>query len=46
MSTDELKMLIKKALAFFVTDGQLWKKDPRKRHKLVIKEEKQLDILM
>ena len=40
MNTKELKVLIRKASGFFVVDGQLWKKDPRMRHKLVVEEGK------
>jgi len=40
MNTKELKVLIRKASDFFVVDGRLWKKDPRIRHKLVLKEGK------
>ena len=45
MEAEELKVLIRKASGFFVADGQLWKKDSRAKHKLVIDEEKQLDLL-
>jgi len=45
MNTKKLKVLIRKASGFFVVDGQLWKKDPRMRHKLVLEEEKRLGIL-
>jgi len=45
IETEELKVLIRKASGFFVADGQLWKKDSRAKHKLVIDEEKQLDLL-
>ena len=45
MEIEELKVLIRKALGFFVADRQLWKKDSRAKHKLVIDEEKQLDLL-
>ena len=45
MEAEELKVLIRKASGFFVADRQLWKKDSRAKHKLVIDEEKQLDLL-
>jgi len=45
MNTKELKALIRKASGFFVVNGQLWKKDPRARHKLVVEKEKRLGIL-
>jgi len=45
MNTKELKALIRKASGFFVVNGQLWKKDPRARPKLVVKKEKRLGIL-
>jgi len=45
MNTKELKVLIRKASGFFVVDRQLWKKDPRMRHKLVVEEGKRLGIL-
>jgi len=45
MEAKELKVLIRKASGFFVADGQLWKKDSRAKHKLVIDEEKRLDLL-
>jgi len=45
MEAEELKVLIRKASGFFVADGQLWKKDSRAKHKLVIDEEKRLDLL-
>ena len=38
-------MLISKVSSFFVADRQLWKKDSRAKHKLVVDEEKQLDLL-
>ena len=41
----ELKVLIRKASGFFVVDRQLWKKDPRMRHKLMVEEGKWLGIL-
>ena len=40
MNTKELKVLIRKASGFFVVDRQLWKKDPRMRHKLMVEEGK------
>jgi len=40
MNTKELKVLIRKASGFFIVDGQLWKKDSRMRHKLVVEEGK------
>jgi len=45
MEAKELKVLIRKASGFFIADGRLWKKDSRAKHKLVIDEEKQLDLL-
>jgi len=45
IEAEELKVLIRKASGFFVADGRLWKKDSRAKHKLVIDEEKQLDLL-
>jgi len=45
MKAKELKVLIRKVLGFFVADGQLWKKDSRAKHKLVIDKEKRLDLL-
>ena len=34
-----------KVSSFFVVDGQLWKKDPRMRYKLVVQERKWLGIV-
>ena len=45
MEAEELKVLIRKASGFFVADERLWKKDFRAKHKLVVDEEKQLDLL-
>ena len=45
MEAEELKVLIRKTSGFFIADGRLWKKDSRAKHKLVINEEKQLDLL-
>jgi len=39
MEAEEPKVLIRKASGFFVANGQLWKKDSRAKHKLVIDEE-------
>jgi len=45
MEAEELKVLIRKASGFFVADERLWKKDSRAKHKLVVDEEKWLDLL-
>ena len=41
----ELKVLIRKASGFFVANRQLQKEDSRAKHKLVVNEKKQLDLL-
>ena len=45
MEAEELKVLIRKALGFFVADRWLQKKDSRAKYKLVVNKEKQLDLL-
>jgi hypothetical protein len=45
IDAEELRTLVKKASGFFVADGRLWKKDYKAKHKLVIDEDKRLDLL-
>ena len=45
MEAEGLKVLIRKVSGFFVANGRLWKKDSRARHKLVVDEEKRLNLL-
>ncbi|KAJ3564557.1 hypothetical protein NP233_g8218 [Leucocoprinus birnbaumii] len=42
---EEITDLVRKASGYFVVDGRLWRKDPKMEHKLVVDEEKRLDLL-
>jgi hypothetical protein len=45
LSDTEYKSFMRYSTDFFVTGGQLWRKDPKKEHKLVIFEDRRLFLL-
>jgi len=45
LSDQEVQRFVKSATKFFILDGKLWKKNQTGRHKLVIEEDKRLDII-
>jgi len=42
---EEHTRFMRKVVGFFLENGRLWKKDSRMKHKLVIEEERRLDLL-
>ena len=45
MSDQDMQRFVRAASEFFLLDEQLWKKDRRGRHKLVVREEKRLGLI-
>ncbi|KAJ3555386.1 hypothetical protein NP233_g12222 [Leucocoprinus birnbaumii] len=45
MSDDNFKRFIRLSSKFFFRDGRLWRKDPMMKHKLVVAEERRLELI-